>query len=1319
MRKKQRKTSIALIITLLCTLLPTYGNTVFADDDESVASSVQGDLIEIEAPPEDITIIVEGPKKPIHYIDTDVTGISNVIAIFTSDYGDRVQVPQFNVALQVDSTSKVTNMVNSASANSAPSWAAGELTIPSGGYVVMAQDDSYNTIGLKKYLATQFQIGSTVKLRRNGDLATISDLMSGSGPLPRLQLAGMNMYTTKDTVTSISGTVTNAASATLSIDGQAVALRSDGAFDYEKRLTAGPNYIDVVLSKDDNEIDRKSVIVYSRPTLANEKQIILWVDQAANAKKFQSSNSVLQFLQKAKDAGVTDVIFDVKGVEGYVSYKKNDISHRPYVSEMTAGDRTGAHPELDLLELFLEHGHALDLKVHVSFNVFAEGSIAVKDFAIIDDHLDWEEQVYRPEAEDNGEIKRLRESAYGLKGLSGASGGAAVLFVNPSNDEARQYQLDTFEEVLKNYDVDGLVLDRGRYDNETADFSNVTKDKFEQFLQKRGKQLHNWPADIFYYDNGKRVEGPLIQEWWEFRSGTIQSFVEKTRELVDRYTLLKGRKIETSAYVGAWFESYYLNGVHWGSKNFRYDERLKFPSDSIYTDEYYKTGYIDELDFLMVGTYYSSPSDIQRYITIDSIVTNGEVPLYAGMALADLQDPGLQREIFQTALGSSDGLMLFDASLANWPVVKSSIEDSQYVKDYQIGMSNPLDPASFIEGSYYNVSRNLGDLNVFSEEFGTSTGTNKFGVEVVADAAGQVIKVVNKKQASDWNWTTPEDNNSAIPTGGMVISALDENGVRTKRQLIANTYQTGDNIRAAALSGYLEYDGKTVSSKQFSGNVKVLGAGANIEVMINQTMMNMQPNGDFTGTVPLSGGSNTLTYIVKVDGLKTNEKSIQVQFIPTAPPSSGGGAIPQSPTIKLVEDGLIIGANAQLQQDKSGRAVLKATLSKTDLTEALNKWKSSAGHKPSFIVDIPATEGNALLSFPLTMLDTMASAIVSTTSDPEIVLAMGKSRYHLPLKLIQSASLAEQLGAAVDDVEVMMSLRKLSAKEMDEIAKATLSADGTLISNAYQISLTAQTGAQQIEITDFDNRYAGLAIATDQFATNYDRFTAVQYDSAFDSKVRFVPALLQQRNNENTVGLRPTRTGIFFVLSASKTFNDINGHWAQSQIELLASKLLVKGISEQAFKPDRSITRAEFAALLVRALGLTDTSGSNPFSDIKNDDWYAASVATAAHVGLIEGYQDGTFRPNQNISREQLAVMAVRAQRFINNKDIVTTNQNVLQSYTDHSSISSWAQHSVAEALQSNLMKGISDNIFAPKNQTTRAQAVVLLKKLIGQYKQQ
>ena len=145
--------------------------------------------------------------------------------------------------------------------------------------------------------------------------------------------------------------------------------------------------------------------------------------------------------------------FDVKGVEGYVSYKKNDLTGRPYVSEIKAPEKAGASPDLDLLREFIDHGHALGLEIHAAINVFAEGSIAHNKYAVLNDHLDWERCIFRGE--------QWRDQASARKQKQGL-----VAFVNPSNDEVRNYQLRTFEEIIKNYNVDGVVHDRSRYDNE-------------------------------------------------------------------------------------------------------------------------------------------------------------------------------------------------------------------------------------------------------------------------------------------------------------------------------------------------------------------------------------------------------------------------------------------------------------------------------------------------------------------------------------------------------------------------------------------------------------------------------------------------------------------------------------------------------------------------------------------------------------------------------------------------------------------------------------------------------------------------------------
>ncbi|WP_082423097.1 family 10 glycosylhydrolase [Paenibacillus dakarensis] len=842
------------------------------------------DYIEVEAAPLDITIGVEGPRKRLNYIDQNVTGIENIIALFTGDFGASIVVPQHNVAVQVDSSNRVMTVINPSINGKPPAWTGPtELSIPEGGYVMMAQDNSYSNNDIKRFLAEKFKAGDVIKLRKNGEVVEVKDLMGGNGFIARLELDNAKMYTVTDSQTTISGRIEhmdNPAATKLLINDEEVSFDEDGSFSHARSLEAGTNYIDVKVLKNEIEQDQRSIVVFSRPGFSPDKEVILWVDQAANAKKFQSRAHVKEFLEQAQKGGVTTIVFDVKGVEGFASYKKSTLTQRPYVSEIKAPQKAGANPDLDLLQEFIDHGHALGLKIHAAINVFAEGSIAHQEFAVLDEHLEWEERVHF--AENNGEIKRLRESA--KQGL--------VAFVNPSNDEVRDYELKTFEEIIKNYEVDGVVHDRGRYDNEGADFSDETRVKFEQFLSDRGKQLEHWPNDIFYYENNVRVNGPLIQDWWEFRSGTIKSFFGEVKNLVDSYEAESGRNIQVSSYVGSWYETYFLNGVNWGSENFRFDPRLGLMDESVYTEDYYKTGYIEYLDFLMIGAYQTTSQEVKKYITLGNIVTNGEIPLYAGIALTNVQTPAMQRDVFQAGLSTTNGLMLFDASQVNWPIVTAALQDREWVKDYQLGMSLPGKPNEFLEGSFYNVNRVEGNINVMTEAFGYSTGTNRFGVEVVVDASGEVTHVVNRDQAIRWSWGSPEENNSVIPPGGFVISTLDPSGTRTNRQLVANAYNTGEQVRSAVLSGLMDDEGKQTAkgSVKVEGHVEVLGAGTVVTVKFNGKPVKVKKNGDFTASIPLSLGDNRVTIDVYVDEMKTNSKSLDITRT-----SNGGGTAPGNP----------------------------------------------------------------------------------------------------------------------------------------------------------------------------------------------------------------------------------------------------------------------------------------------------------------------------------------------------------------------------------------------------------------------------------------
>ncbi|ABN52733.1 MAG TPA: S-layer homology domain-containing protein [Hungateiclostridium thermocellum] len=171
-----------------------------------------------------------------------------------------------------------------------------------------------------------------------------------------------------------------------------------------------------------------------------------------------------------------------------------------------------------------------------------------------------------------------------------------------------------------------------------------------------------------------------------------------------------------------------------------------------------------------------------------------------------------------------------------------------------------------------------------------------------------------------------------------------------------------------------------------------------------------------------------------------------------------------------------------------------------------------------------------------------------------------------------------------------------------------------------------------------------------------------------------------------------------------KGFNDIEGHWAQFWIELNAKLGNIAGYEDSSFRPSQSVTRAEFVTMANRFF---DIRGSVEFgcsfTDVNENDWFFADVATAEKAGYISGYPDGTFRPNELITREEASVILCK----LINSDPRTHADNI--EFTDSDSISPWAYGYVNSLVYNHIIKGYPDNTFRPKNPVTRAEAVVLL----------
>lgn len=180
--------------------------------------------------------------------------------------------------------------------------------------------------------------------------------------------------------------------------------------------------------------------------------------------------------------------------------------------------------------------------------------------------------------------------------------------------------------------------------------------------------------------------------------------------------------------------------------------------------------------------------------------------------------------------------------------------------------------------------------------------------------------------------------------------------------------------------------------------------------------------------------------------------------------------------------------------------------------------------------------------------------------------------------------------------------------------------------------------------------------------------------------------------------------------ASKKSFTDVSATdygWAVDPIETLAGAGILNGIDGNLFEPARSISRAEFAATLTRIMGIQAEAGPTPaFSDVKAGQWYTDAVAEAAKKGWILGYEDGTFRPNNLIRREEMAVILVRANQW-------TASTQPL-SFTDKATIDGWAADEVGTVAEKGLIKGFEDSTFRPKNSASRAEAAVMLYRMVG-----
>ncbi|AIQ43325.1 S-layer homology domain-containing protein [Paenibacillus sp. FSL R5-0912] len=187
----------------------------------------------------------------------------------------------------------------------------------------------------------------------------------------------------------------------------------------------------------------------------------------------------------------------------------------------------------------------------------------------------------------------------------------------------------------------------------------------------------------------------------------------------------------------------------------------------------------------------------------------------------------------------------------------------------------------------------------------------------------------------------------------------------------------------------------------------------------------------------------------------------------------------------------------------------------------------------------------------------------------------------------------------------------------------------------------------------------------------------------------------------------------YAVVENKVSFKDIASvqAWAGRQIAVVAAKGAIEGVGNGNFAPKSNVTRAEFAKMLIRALNLENNSAKQSFGDVSSTSWYAPYVAVAAEKGIITGRSAAKFDPNATITRAEMATMISRAIKSINPK--ATTSASALSKFSDAAKISASLRDGVAFAASNNLVIGNAGK-FSPNNTATRAEAAVIIYRTIN-----
>lgn len=605
-----------------------------------------------------------------------------------------------------------------------------------------------------------------------------------------------------------------------------------------------------------------------------------------------------------------------------------------------------------------------------------------------------------------------------------------------------------------------------------------------------------------------------------------------------------------------------------------------------------------------------------------------------------------------------------------------------------------------------------------------SDGDSLYLFSVTANPAAAVViqSQVNSTLGGIYTYKAPTKENGVaymwLPLGSQTVSAPDYHvetkTVTTDDKTAVTIYKSKSpevptDVTATAGNGTATI--KFTEPKQNGGSAIT---GYKVYVYHNGVKQNSLTTSGSSSSITVSGLANGTPYTFKViatnelgDSLESEASNEVTPYQTSSGGSSGGGSSSTSTkgtSAIILVNGKSENAGTATTSTQGNQTVTRITVDPERLEQKLNQEGKNA------LVTIFSNTASDVVEGQLT------GQMVKQMELKEAVLEVKteKATYSLPAQQINIDAVSAQLGTNVElkDINLKIQITEPKSDTVKIVEDSAKKGNFTIIASPVDFKVSCIYGGKTISVSNFSS-YVERTIAIPNGVDPSKITTGVVVDP--DETVRHVPTKVTIVGGKYYAVINSLTNSLYSVVWHPMEFKDVTNHWAKEAINNMGSRMVINGIGEGVFEPDRDITRSEFAAIMVRALGLKPGIGSNTFKDVNGKEWYCDYIKTAADYKIITGYGNDMFGPTDKITREQAMTMIARAMKITGLKSEPSDHESsaLSASFADSSQIATWAKDGIESCVKSGIVSGKNEKNLAPKDEITRAEVATIVQRLL------